>query len=107
MGRFAPPGYPKIRSTPSRWRASRTISAPVIVAPTSRVEKESPRLSRRGLCLLSSYRSSGRAKPRLSEAGKEEADDYERSCHVREPQSTRAIGARVVTEPQRLPAILW
>src|SRR5262245_25006639 len=34
MGRLAPPGYPKMRSTPSLRRASRTISAPVILAPT-------------------------------------------------------------------------
>src|SRR5690349_8240553 len=42
MGRLAPPGYPKMRSTPSRWRASRTISAPVIVAPTTRRSKRKP-----------------------------------------------------------------
>src|ERR1041385_6361164 len=53
MGRLAPPGYPKMTSTPSRWRASRTISAPVIVAPTTRVPKKKPPPGRRGPCLLS------------------------------------------------------
>src|SRR6266571_3006578 len=54
MGRLAPPGYPNITSTPSRSRASRIMSAPVIfnfvLAPIS---KKSPRRWERGLVLRS------------------------------------------------------
>src|SRR5215469_15984235 len=106
MGRFAPPGYPKMMSTPSRWRASRTISAPVIVAPTTRRSKRKPP-PLAGALPAASCCSSGRANPRLSEARKEEVEDYERSCHQRVAQSTEHRRKVVVNEPQRPSRFLW
>src|SRR5215471_5419170 len=96
-----------MRSTPSRWRASRTISAPVIVAPRTRRAKKKAPTSAAGALPAVSCCSSGRASPRLSEAKKDEVEDYERSCHLGEPESTEHARGVVVTEPQRPAHRFW
>src|SRR5919197_419271 len=105
MGRLAPPGYPNMNSTPSRSRASRTMSAPVISLAPCSLKNGAPAFVGRGLASRRGSVLLGRARPRPKQAyepqkGKK-AEQKEKGARHRSAKSIGDDTRRLVDRQQR------